>query len=58
MHRYGKQVPGYHIQVYVKFLTFQNPEGREISRFQHTAIDDASSIRVLKVYDKHTISSV
>ena len=52
--RYEKQVPGHHIQVDVKFLTFNNPEGRKVRRFQTTAIDDATRIRTLKIYPKHT----
>ena len=49
---YEKQVPGHHIQMDVKFLTFMRDE-RRIRRFQYTAIDDATRIRVLKVYAKH-----
>jgi transposase InsO family protein len=29
-------------------------EGRKIKRFQYTAIDDATRIRALKIYDRHT----
>ena len=47
--RYNKQVPGHHIQMDVKFLTFIGKKGEKIRRFQYTAIDDA-----LKVYKKHT----
>src|SRR6056297_1680872 len=39
--RYQKQVPGHHIQMDVKFLTFIDKKGRKIRRFQYTAIDDA-----------------
>jgi transposase InsO family protein len=55
-HRYEKQVPGHHhhIQVDVKFLAFNKPDGEQVRRFQYTAIDDATRIRVLKLYDKHT----
>lgn len=52
--RYEKQMPGHHIQVDVKFLSFKNAAGEEIKRFQYTAIDDATRIRALKIYDKHT----
>ena len=52
--RYEKQVPGHHVQVDVKFLTFQDKRGCKIRRFQYTAIDDATRIRALKVYTKHT----
>ena len=36
----------------VKFLAFIE-EDRKIRRFQYTAIDDATRIRVLKVYARH-----
>jgi transposase-like protein len=52
--RYNKQVPGHHIQMDVKFLTFIGNRGEKIRRFQYTAIDDATRVRALKVYDKHT----
>jgi len=52
--RYAKQVPGHHIQVDVTFLTLKNSEGRKIRRFQYTAIDDATRIRALKIYKRHT----
>lgn len=52
--RYEKQVPSHHIQVDVKFLTFQMPEGKKIRRFQYTAVDDATRIRALKIYQRHT----
>ncbi len=52
--RYEKQVPGHRIQVDVKFLDFKGKDGRKIRRFQYTAIDDATRIRALKIYSKHT----
>jgi transposase InsO family protein len=52
--RYEKQVPGHHVQVDVKFLNFKNPGGRMVRRFQYTAIDDATRIRAIKVYERHT----
>ena len=52
--RYAKQVPGHHIQVDVTFLTLKSTEGKKIRRFQYTAIDDATRIRALKVYRRHT----
>ena len=52
--RYQKQVPGHHIQVDVKFLTFKGKSGEKVRRFQYTAIDDVTRVRALKVYDKHT----
>jgi transposase InsO family protein len=51
--RYNKQVPGHHIQMDVKFLTFIGKGGEKIRRFQYTAIDDATRIRALKIYEKH-----
>lgn len=42
--RYEKQVPGHHVQVDVKFLDFKVEEGKNIQRFQYTAIDDAAGI--------------
>lgn len=51
--RYEKEVPGHHVQIDVKFLFFRDDKGRRIKRFQYTAIDDATRIRALKVYDRH-----
>ena len=51
--RYVKKVPGHHVQVDVKFLSFKNEEGHNIRRFQYTAIDDATRIRALKIYQRH-----
>ena len=52
--RYEKQVPGHHVQVDVKFLIFKDKEGRKIKRYQFTAIDDATRIRALNIYKRHT----
>ena len=52
--RYAKQVPGHHIQVDVTFLTLKNTDGKKIRRFQYTAIDDATRVRALKIYTRHT----
>ncbi|MBS0350449.1 MAG: IS481 family transposase [Proteobacteria bacterium] len=52
--RYEKQVPGHRIQVDVKFLEFKENQGKKIRRFQYTAIDDATRIRALKIYSRHT----
>ena len=52
--RYNKQVPGHHIQMDVKFLTFKGKQGEKIRRFQFTAIDDATRVRAFKIYEKHT----
>jgi hypothetical protein len=35
----------------VKFLTFKGKGGEKIRRFQFTAIDDATRIRALKIYE-------
>ena len=51
--RYEKKVPGHHIQLDVKFLSFKAKTGATIKRFQYTAIDDATRIRALKIYNKH-----
>ena len=42
------------IQVDVKFLKFKSPNGKVVKRFQYTAIDDATRIRALKIYNRHT----
>ena len=55
--RYQKQVPGHHIQVDVKFLTFKGKRGKKVRRFQFTAIDDATRVGALKIYEKHTQAS-
>lgn len=52
--RYEKQVPGHRIQVDVKFLDFIDAKGCNVRRFQYTAIDDATRIRALKIYTRHT----
>lgn len=52
--RYSKQVPGHHIQMDVKFLIFKGDKGQKIKRYQYTAIDDATRVRALKIYNRHT----
>jgi hypothetical protein len=52
--RYQKQVPGHHIQMDVKFLTLKGKQDEKVRRFQYTAIDDATRVRALKIYEKHT----
>jgi len=52
--RYSKSVPGHHVQVDVKFLIFKHEDGGKTKRFQYTAIDDATRIRALKIYQRHT----
>ena len=51
--RYNKKSPGHHVRIDVKINIFIR-EGRKIKRFQYTAIDDATRIRALKIYDRHT----
>ena len=53
-HRYAKQVPGHHVQVDVTFLQIVGKDGKATRRYQYTAIDDATRIRALKVYTRHT----
>ncbi len=55
--RYEKSTPGHHVQVDVKFLIFRDNTGVKIKRYQYTAIDDATRIRALKVYEKHNQNS-
>jgi transposase InsO family protein len=52
--RYEHQVPGHQVQVEVKFLAFHDQNGRKIKRYQYTAIDDATRVRALRIYDRHT----
>ena len=55
--RYSKTVPGHHIQVDVKFVTLKDLDGKRVRRFQYTAIDDATRIRALRIYPRHTQSN-
>ena len=52
--RYSKQEPGHHIQMDVKFLIFKDKSVKKLKRYQYTAIDDATRVRALKVYRRHT----
>lgn len=54
---YEKRTPGHHVQVDVKFLKFIDESGRAVKRFQYTAIDDATRIRALKIYNRHTMKN-
>ena len=38
----------------MKFLIFHGKDGKTIKRYQYTAIDDATRVRALTVYDRHT----
>jgi len=51
--RYAKEVPGHRIQMDVKFANLSTDKGKNIKRYQYTAIDDATRIRALKIYNKH-----
>ena len=51
--RYSKGVPGHHVQVDVKFVTLKTAEGKSIRRFQYTAIDDATRVRALRIFNRH-----
>ena len=46
--------PGHHVQVDVKFLTLKRKKGAPVRRYQYTAIDDATRVRALKIYRRHT----
>ena len=52
--RYCKNTPGHHVQIDVKVLSLIDPFGKKVRRFQYTAIDDATRVRALKIYFKHT----
>ena len=41
----------------VKFLSFIDECGEKILRFQYSAIDDATRVRALRIYEKHTQAS-
>jgi transposase InsO family protein len=47
----------YHIQVDVKFPALKTEDGRKIRRYQYTAIDDATRVRALKIYQRHNQKS-
>jgi transposase InsO family protein len=55
--RYNKTSPGHHVQMDVRFLIFKAEDGKKTKRYQYTAIDDATRIRVLKIYEKHNQKS-
>lgn len=52
--RYAKKAPGHHIQADVKVLTLKAADGKTVRRFQYTAIDDATRVRALQIYRRHT----
>ena len=49
--RYNKNTPGHHVQIDVKVLMLKNEKGQTTKRFQYTAIDDATRIRALQIYE-------
>jgi transposase-like protein len=53
-HRYAKQVSGHQVQVDVTFLKLIGKDGTATRRSQYTAIDDATRVRALEVYTRHT----
>ena len=53
-HRHEKQAPGHHVQVDLKFLTLKRKKGASVRRYQYTAIHDATCVRALKIYRRHT----
>lgn len=55
--RYSKQVPGHHIQMCIKFLTFMEKDGQKVRHYQYTAIDNATRIRALKICERHAQAS-
>ena len=55
--RYSKKVSGHQVQVDVKFATFADSSGNRIRRYQFTAINDATRISALKMYEKHNQAS-
>ena len=52
--RYEKEVPGHHVQMDVKFVDVTTRSGKKVRRYQYTAIDDATRVRALKIYRRHT----
>jgi transposase InsO family protein len=51
--RYAKTVPGHHVQLDVKFLPLKDKVGKAVTRYQYTAIDDATRIRAVRVFTNH-----
>ena len=38
-------------------MKFEGKDGKPVKRYQYTAIDDATRIRALKIYDRHNQSN-
>ena len=49
--QYEKPLPGHQLQIGVKFL---EPLPGRRRYYQHTAIDDCTRIRILKIYERNT----
>src|SRR3990170_3409767 len=49
--QYEKPLPGHQLQIGVKFL---EPLPGQRRYYQHTAIDDCTRIRILKIYERNT----
>ena len=52
--RYAKIVPGHHVQMDVKVLSLATNDGKRVRRYQFTAVNDATRIRALQIYDRHS----
>jgi hypothetical protein len=50
----GKKPTRLKVQIDVKYITLRNREWHRVRRFQYTAIVDATRIRTLQIYDRHT----
>jgi transposase InsO family protein len=51
--RYSKEVPGHQVQFDVKSISLKDAKGKQYSRYRYTAIDDATRIRALLIYNRH-----
>ena len=51
--RYEKQRPGHQLQVDVKFIEPLGQKGRKKRKYQYTAIDDFTRLRVLRAYPRN-----
>jgi transposase InsO family protein len=51
--RRQSQVPSRQIQADIKFLTFNDKDDKPIKRYQYTAIDYATRVRALKIFERH-----
>jgi hypothetical protein len=58
LRRSPRGAPGNDVGTCAKLLSFIGKGGEKIRRFQFTAIDDATRVRALKIYDRHTQANV